>query len=145
MRELKKKLGKSLTELKKFFCRQPNIAAVYVFGSFGTEYEHSFSDIDLGVVFENSNVSLQDEMGLEASVSLLLNREKIDLVNLKKAPVRLQYRAVSEGELIYEGSYEAHSDFLENVYKHYLDYLPDLEAYEREYEKALKEAYLNHG
>ncbi len=145
MRDLGRKLGKNLDELKNYFGRQTNVAAVYIFGSCGTEYEHSFSDLDLGIVFAKGKVALRDEMMMEASLSLLLNKENVDLVNLNKAPLKLQYKAVSEGELVYEGNYEVHSNFLERVYKRYLDYLPDLEAYEREYEKALKEAYLNRG
>ncbi len=139
------KLGEKLADLQEFFQNQKNIAAVYLFGSFGTEFAHSFSDIDLGIVFQPPDVGLMNEMKLEADLTRLLNKDEIDVVNLNKAPVSLQYKAVTEGELLHEGSYEAHSDFLEMVYKRYLDYLPDLEAYEREYEKALKEAYLNHG
>ena len=145
MRDLAGKLGNSLTDLQKFFQGQPNITAVYVFGSFGTEYEHPFSDIDFGLIVNTENLTLRDEMSIEALLCSILNRDSVDLVNLNKAPLKIQYRAISEGYLIYEGNYEHHSSFLERVYKRYLDYLPDLNVYEREYEKALKEAYSNRG
>lgn len=142
MRNLADKLGEGLLDLKKYFSQQPDIIAVYIFGSFGTEYEHDFSDIDFAVIFNAGQITLRDECKIEAYLSKLLNREKIDLLNLNKAPVYLRYKAVTEGDLIYESDYIAHSDFLEKVYKWYLDYLPDHEVYQRDCEIALKEAYL---
>jgi len=117
MRGLGQKPGKKFTDLKGFFVQYPSVAAVYLFGSFGTEHEHPFSDIDLGVIFAPEGMSLQEEMSMEACLSVLLARDRIDLVNLNKAPLKLQYRAIAEGELIFEGNYKAHSDFLERTYK----------------------------
>ena len=144
MRDLSK-LGKGLSDLREYFSKKPDIVAVYIFGSFGTEYEYPFSDLDLGIVFTHEKISLRDELKTEAELSLLLKREKVDLVNLNKAPLKLRYRAVAEGELIYEGNFAAHSDFIEHVHKRYLDYRYDLEVYQLEYEKALKEAYADKG
>lgn len=141
MRDLSGKLGKTLTELQEFFRNQRDIAAVYIFGSFGTEFEHQFSDIDLGVVFSTEQVHFEDELRLAALLSQLLKRDDIDVINLNKAPINLRYRVVSEGVMIIEGNYEIHSDFLAQTYKRYLDYLPDLLTFRREYGEALKEAY----
>ena len=40
-----------LQALKDFFGAYPAVAAVYLFGSYGTEHEHPGSDLDIGVVF----------------------------------------------------------------------------------------------
>lgn len=141
MRDLSGKLGIKLKELQEFFRNRQDIAAVYIFGSFGTEFEHQFSDLDFGIVFSTASIRFEDELRLAALLSQLLKRDDIDIVNLNKAPINLRYRVISEGDLIIEGSYESHSDFLEQTYKRYLDFLPDLLNFRREYGEALKEAY----
>jgi len=46
-----RKVPMEIQSWKEFFQARVDIAAVYLFGSLGTEFEHPQSDIDLGVVF----------------------------------------------------------------------------------------------
>lgn len=128
---------------KEFFQDRVEIAAVYLFGSLGTEFEHPQSDIDLGVVFARP-VTLSVELELDGALSLHLGHDRIDLVNLNRAPIALQFRALQEGILVYEGDYVKHSDFIECVIKTYSDYAVKYAIFARDYELALKEAY-SHG
>lgn len=139
----KKEKVKQLAEkLVSFFSQEANIAAVFLFGSFGTEYENQFSDIDLGIVFmPGAQVNLRDELDLEARLSLHLQTDNVDLVNLNKAPLNLRFQAVKDGELIYEKDYPATSDFLENTYRYYLDYSYHFKVMERERARAMREVY----
>ncbi|KJS15198.1 MAG: hypothetical protein VR69_14920 [Peptococcaceae bacterium BRH_c4b] len=124
--------------------RQDDIVAVYLFGSFGTEYQNKYSDLDLGVIFHQCKLpDLRRELSIEAELSLLLGIDKIDLVNLNRAPVQLRFKAVAKGTILFEGDANALASFLENTYRKYGDYQVDLEAYYQEYRKALQEAYLN--
>lgn len=139
-----RKLPVEVLSWQKFFQARTEIAAVYLFGSFGTEFEHPQSDIDLGIVFTRS-VTLQEELELDAALSLHVSHDRIDLVNLNRAPIALQFRALREGALVYEGDYYKHSDFIEYVIKTYPDYAVKYAMFARDYEQALKEEYNSHG
>jgi predicted nucleotidyltransferase len=133
-----------LQVLKDFFGAYPEVVAVYLFGSYGTEYEHAGSDLDLGVVFRGKT-KLQYELQIEADLSSLLKSDRIDFVNLNCAPVALQFRVLSEGMLIYEGDYILNSNFIEHVLREYRDYSFHYARFAAESRKALREEYLADG
>ncbi|MBZ4687495.1 MAG: putative nucleotidyltransferase [Clostridiales bacterium] len=144
MKRKGKKVEEITTKIILFFKKHKDVAAVFLFGSFGTEYQTEYSDIDLGILFlPDTKVGLKEELELDAALSLALGTNKIDLVNLNKTPIQLCYRAITDGDLIYEGDYVATSNFLEKTYRNYLDYAYDLKVFEQERSKALKEAYRN--
>lgn len=138
-----RKVPVELQSWKEFFQTRFEIAAVYLFGSLGTEFERPQSDIDLGVVFTRP-VTLLEELELDGDLSLHIGHDRIDLVNLNRAPIALQFRALQEGILVYEGDYVNHSDFIECVIKTYPDYAVKYAIFARDYELALKEEY-SHG
>lgn len=72
-----------------------------------------------------------------------IRTDRVDLVNLNKAPITLQFRAISEGRIIFEKDYVTTCDFVERVIGRYQDYAIDLHYYYKEYDIALKEAYAN--
>ena len=135
-----RKVPVELQSWKEFFQSRVEVAAVYLFGSHGTEFEHPLSDIDLGVVFTRP-VTLAEELTLDAALSLHVRHDRIDLVNLNRAPIALQFRALKEGMLVYEGDYFKHSDFIEGVIKTYPDYAVKYAIFAHDYEQALKEGY----
>ena len=139
-----RKVPVELPSWQEFFQSRVEIAAVYLFGSFGTEFEHPQSDIDFGIVFTRS-VTLTEELELDAALSLHVRHDRIDLVNLNRAPIALQFRALEEGLLVYEGDYFKHSDFIEFVIKTYPDYAVKYAIFAHDYEQALKEEYDGHG
>lgn len=124
----------------KYFAGQPQVAAVYLFGSYGTEFQLPSSDIDLGIVFCDAP-DLKDELELDAELSSFLHTDKIDLINLDRAPLNLQHRVLREGVLLLENDYITHSNFLEMVSKYYWDYQISHNKFMLNYEAALKEAY----
>jgi len=128
-------------------CEQrAEIAAVFLFGSYGTDYQTQFSDIDLGMLFfPNAVPDLKGEMGLAGLFCSALGRDDVDLVVMNKAPLPLRYRIVAEGELLYERDYAYTSDFLAATYKFFLDYSIDYRTFMDEYRRSLREAYGNNG
>ena len=138
-----RKVPMEIQSWKEFFQAHFEIAAVYLFGSLGTEFEHPQSDVDLGVLFTRP-VTLSEELELDGALSLYIGHDRIDLVNLNRAPIALQFRALQEGLLIYEGDYVKHSDFIEYVIKTYPDYAVKYAIFARDYGLALKEEY-SHG
>ena len=139
-----RKVPVELQSWQEFFQSRVEIAAVYLFGSFGTEFEHPQSDIDLGIVFTRQ-VTLPEELELDVALSLHVSHDRIDMVNLNRAPIALQFRALREGILVYEGDYYKHSDFIEYVIKTYPDYAVKYSIFAHDYEQALKEEYDIHG
>lgn len=134
----------ALKAVQNYLSRQNDIVAVYLFGSFGTEFQNKFSDLDIGVIFYPGKLpDLRRELSIEAEISLLLGIERIDLVNLNRAPIQLRFKAVAKGTILFEADVNALADFLEDTYRIYGDYQVDLETYYREYRKALRETYLN--
>lgn len=136
--------GSMLKKIQDYLSRQDDIVALYLFGSFGTEFQNAFSDLDLGVIYYPGKLpDLKRELSIEADLSLLLGIERIDLVNLNRAPIQLRFKAVARGVLLFEADADALAGFLEDTYRKYGDYQVDLETYYREYRKALREVYLN--
>ncbi len=136
--------GPVLKAIQDYLSRQDDIVALYLFGSFGTEFQNNFSDLDLGVIYyPGKSPDLRRELSIEADLSLLLGIERIDLVNLNRAPTQLRFKAVAKGSLLFEADANTLADFLEDTYRRYGDYRVDLETYYREYRKALREVYLN--
>ncbi len=136
--------GPVLKAVQDYLSRQDDIVALYLFGSFGTEFQNNFSDLDLGVVYYPGKLpDLKRELSIEADLSLLLGIERIDLVNLNRAPTQLRFKAVAKGILLFEADANTLAGFLEDTYRKYGDYQVDLETYYREYRKALREVYLN--
>jgi len=110
-----------------------------LFGSYGTEYQTAHSDIDFAVLFDK-RIGIKEEAGLLAKLSSYLETDKVDLVNINKAPLSFQFRIIQEGKIIYEKDYITTCDFAERVTDLYQDYAIDLNYYYKEYDEALKEA-----
>lgn len=136
------KLDQKIKNIPVFFSGIPEVLVGFLFGSYGTENQTALSDIDFAVLF-NKKLGLQEEAAFLAKLSEFLGTDRVDLVNLNKAPLNLQFRAVSEGDIIYERDYITTCDFIEKITDLYQDYAIDLNYYNKEYDRALKEAYSN--
>lgn len=129
-----------LEKIQKFFKQYPQVAAVYLFGSYGTEFQLPSSDIDLGIVF-CAPVDLKEELKIDAELSMFLHTDKVDFVNLDRTPVSLKYKALKEGKLLCENNPVINSNFRERVVKQYWDYRISHNRFMVDYEAALKGAY----
>ncbi|HBE80946.1 MAG TPA: nucleotidyltransferase domain-containing protein [Firmicutes bacterium] len=136
--QIKEKIG----HLQTFFHQQRQVMTVYIFGSFGTSEQSPLSDIDLAVLFD-SNLSLLDELRFAAEVSSVLGRDDVDVINLNKAPVYIQHRAIYSGSRIYEKTPEKTQDFIENVLEEYHDYEFIYRKFQDDCRLGLMEEYLD--
>ena len=133
-----------LIQLQNYFKNEKDIILVYLFGSYGTERETSLSDIDFAVLFsKSSKIDLRREMKIMAQISLLLNIEKVDLVNLNKAPVCLQHEIISSGDLIFEREELQTANFVKQVLTFYYDEKIRSEKFYKIYGQVIKEEYLD--
>jgi uncharacterized protein len=76
----------------------PNLAGVYLFGSFAAGLDRADSDVDLGV-FAGRPLQRPRVIELAHRVASLLRRD-VDLVDLADASTILQMQAIGEGRLI---------------------------------------------
>ncbi|MTI80347.1 MAG: nucleotidyltransferase domain-containing protein [Firmicutes bacterium] len=137
-----KKIKDITKGIKKVIEHRKDIAAVYLFGSYGTEYQNEHSDIDLGIIFlPEAKINLGKELELDVDISMALEADNVDVINLNRSPIQLRYQAIAEGKLIYEVDYIATSNFIEGTINFYLDYAHHLKEFYLERTKALKEAY----
>ena len=81
----------------------PDTQAIYLFGSWGTEYERPQSDVDIAVLLTALQAKKAGSLiltDLHYALQSLLNRE-VDLINLRQAPTVLQKEVVMAGRRIY--------------------------------------------
>jgi len=123
-----------LPELISFFKVRDDIVAVLIVGSYGTKYQTENSDIDLAILF-SKEISFFDELDLEVQICDILQTDKVDIINLNKAPLTLQFKAISEGREIIKKDPIKVADFEEVV----LDLYQDHEYFYRIFYKELKE------
>lgn len=133
-------VDEKLAQLPKFLEKLPDVLVVFQFGSYGTEYQMGHSDIDFAILFDHK-LSLAEEIRILDDLANYLGTERVDLVNLNKAPITIQFRAISTGKILYEKDYYTTCDYIEYVLKVYQDYAIDLHYFYKEYDQALKEAY----
>ena len=132
-------LEEKINDLTSFFNSCDFIATVYLFGSYGTElYDPDRSDIDLAIIF-NRNLTLKEELQIDAQISLILKSDNIDVVNLNKARVDISYRVLATGKIIYEKDKIITADFVENTLKHYFDHGIALENMNTDTYEVIKE------
>ncbi len=135
-------LDQKIKKLSDFFADYSEVLTVFLFGSYGTENQTILSDIDFAVYF-NKEISVPEELDFSVKLSDILQTDRVDLLNLNRAPLLLQFRAVSQGKIIYEKDYITTCDYIEKVVGLYQDYAIDLHYFYKDYDEALKEAYFN--
>jgi uncharacterized protein len=103
----------------------PPLRLAIVFGSFAKGTARPESDIDIGILPVNADISLSDELDLQARLTRALGRE-VDLVRLDTADTVLRWEAAKVGVVVYANPpYERprflgraaseHADFAEAV------------------------------
>jgi len=132
-----------LEEIRKYFVGREDVAAAFLFGSYGTQYQTALSDVDIAVLFvPNAIINLKIELSILADLNSITDEEDINLVILNRATLPLQFEILSTGKvLVQKGLYL--EDFHEYVCKRYADYKIDLDQFNLDYDDALREAYLN--
>ncbi|HBE78006.1 MAG TPA: hypothetical protein DDW65_09540 [Firmicutes bacterium] len=130
-----------ISPLLQGFCqKEPHIAALYLFGSYNDGSAGQNSDLDLAVLFKE-DVDLRAEMALQVQLSAVVGFEAIDLLNLNKAPLFMQFKALAGGRLIYEADPDLTSDFLEDILLRYHDQEYRYRMFFRDWDEGLKEDY----
>ena len=122
------------------FRNNTKINTAYLCGSYANGAATEQSDIDFAIV-PSKPLSLMEEMEIQANLSEELHFENIDLVNLHNAPIRLQFKLVSGGRIIFERNREITDCYMEKLLKLYHDREYRYRIFYTDLEKGLMEDY----
>jgi len=91
----------------------PNIQAIYLFGSYGTEEEWSDSDIDIALLLPHEEAKQIPSLYLHPLHSHLTSyfNKPVDLINLRQVNVVLRKEVIMAERLIYCGDKYAVDEF----------------------------------
>lgn len=92
----------------------PNTQAIYLYGSWGTEYQRADSDIDIAVLLPHANargIDLWEWGVLSVKVGRAAQVEYVDLINLRRASTLLCKEIVFSNRRIYCNDENAADEF----------------------------------
>lgn len=101
------------------------MALVTIFGSSATGRRREESDIDIGIVFDDTSRQQREPVAVYDELREEMRKHfsgKIDLVYLEDSSLSLRYRAITDGKILYENRDGGGADYKEKVLKHYFDF-----------------------
>lgn len=110
---------------------------IVTFGSYGTQRFTDESDIDIAFHATRTLDRLEEEK-LMVDMILYFKRDKIDLINLRTAPILLKKEVVSKGRVLYEKKL-AFLRFQSKVYKLFQEMKPMLDQRVEEISRQINE------
>jgi len=114
--------------LETIFSPIPEVCLVYLFGSQVSGKVGPMSDYDLGVLVDDGVDENHVLAMLAHEIGKKLEREQIDIVPLKRAPVELSYAIISQGVCVYQRDVVTRVEFEARIMSLHGDYLPVLRA-----------------
>jgi predicted nucleotidyltransferase len=108
-----------------------NIAVVYLFGSYAEGIAGKASDIDIGVVFpnsegivKNSGEIYQQLYDIFTDVFNVSESKIIDIVFMNRVGLELRFDIISHGKVLYESSSNFRMEYEERISALYRDFKP---------------------
>lgn len=120
-----------------------NVLAAYLFGSQIEGTSDPMSDVDIGVIFGDREITVKDLLSLQDDLQRLLGTTPVDLVLLEKASVTVAFKAISQGKILFSASDQLRTDFEERVLRNYHDFAPFLKKFYRDVQEAIMESDFN--
>ena len=120
-------LDERLAELVRAWSTDPDVAALYLFGSRADGRAGPRSDVDLAVVLRggmNGDARWHKRLALIGNASRRLATDAVDLVVLEDAPIVLGHRVLARGRLIADVDSRRRRIVAEGIMRRYLDEAP---------------------
>jgi len=133
-RKLPKDVLAKVPKLVSKISQDPDIAALYAFGSSVEGGLRPLSDLDFDLLLSNTlsrperSEKLLDLFGVFNDV---LCTDEVDLVLLNNTPPRFAHSTLKTGELLYASDKAQIIDFFEMTTRHYLDFRFVRDAFDR--------------
>jgi len=132
MKKIKTKILKVVPQILKKY----PVAFAYLYGSFASGLEHSFSDIDICVYTDN--IPSDKKLSIQMAISLEID-EKLQEKNsaevriLNDLPLIIKGHIVTEGILLYSKNDDLRTDVESFTRRTYFDFLPVIREYQQVY------------
>ena len=126
-------------DVPQLMLRHPPVLSVYVFGSIGTGFEHTRSDVDIAVRVDRHlapDKVFDLRLKLTDALEDLMERP-VDVVVLNTASLKLIHQVMTSGRLLYATDPEEETAFRLQKRKEYFDF----QYYLEDDRKALKAFY----
>ena len=130
----------NLKKLIRYLEKKERIDFLILFGSYSQGQSTGLSDIDFAY-YASEEPSFEEESEILYEMGRILNTHEIDLVNLKKIPLKSRYIILYEGKLIFCRNEELFYDVKERVTNMYLDYKYYDDIYLSTQEQILQDEY----
>ena len=108
----------------------PEIVALYCFGSYAHGRVGPLSDVDLAVLLDQNMPPgryFNKRLRLHTLIAKIIKTDEVDLVILNSAPLLLVHRVLKGGRLLYERDPARRIGFEVKAIREYLDFVPVLE------------------
>ncbi|MBI5665884.1 MAG: nucleotidyltransferase domain-containing protein [Nitrospirae bacterium] len=106
-------------QVKSFFKDKHNVLLVFLFGSYASRQMKTSSDIDIGVLFDETP-SFYEMNGLKENLSEVIKRE-VDLVVLNNASPIIKMQVIKKGIMVFQRYKNDFSAFYGETVKQYDD------------------------
>ncbi|MCK4225919.1 nucleotidyltransferase domain-containing protein [candidate division WOR-3 bacterium] len=112
---------------------EAKIGIAYLFGSYAEEIANPGSDIDIGIVFQDTLIIRGNTFKIYNDIYQIFSdkipeqAEDLDIVFLERSTLELQFDVIRHGRVIYETSIDFRLDYEEHVTLLYADFCPLLE------------------
>lgn len=128
----------------KDFCKINNVLALYIFGSQLTGNNDKFSDLDLAILFypdfKDKIYEIDFNIKFNDKIRNFFGFKNIDIIFLQKAGLKIKFKIITEGEVIYSADDKTRLDYEDIIICRGLDFKGELSLYYRELEtKVLRE------
>lgn len=123
-RALPADLDRRIRALARAWSRDPDVAAIYLFGSRAGGRPGSRSDVDLAVVLRqglDSAARWGKRLDLAADACRRLGTDAVDLVVLEDVPAVLGHRVLAHGVLLGDREPRRRVQVVEQILRRYLD------------------------
>ncbi|MEK6725570.1 MAG: nucleotidyltransferase domain-containing protein [Deltaproteobacteria bacterium] len=119
-----------IEKILSYFKKLPEVMALYIFGSFDTQFERADSDIDIAVlVSKGNNKELEVLKSEYYNASPGFSMRTIDIVILNTAPTYLKHRILKTGRILLDKNPSQRKEFTALVLQEYFDYKPIEDLY----------------
>jgi hypothetical protein len=126
---------------------QPDLVAVYLFGSTARNQAHALSDVDVAVLFADE-LSAADLFARTLEIGTLLDealRLPVDVIALNRAPPALCFQVLKHGRLLLEQDRTQRCVFFMHALSRYYDAKPYLEYHNTRLLSRIREEGLGGG
>lgn len=131
-----------LPRLKAALESTPGLAAVYLFGSYGTPWQTPLSDVDLALIFApGAAPGFERELELIGVVTETLGVDDVSVTFANRAPLAMRFDVLSKGRRLFVFDEIALADFIEETIGRYADFAIDQKRFLAEYDRALVGEY----